>query len=132
MADNPSSTVDETPISPIRARVNSDLDNKLSQRPDAKDLIDRNILPDSNAAPALQAHQKELEMNMRRNSLETKLQARPKAEELIREGILEGMAHLFFLSFCSLALLCLLDLFSCWSIGWVELTLVENEDPTKE
>jgi hypothetical protein len=49
-----------------------------------------NILPDSNAAPALQAHQRELEKHMRRDSLENKLQNRPKPEDLIREGILEA------------------------------------------
>jgi len=48
-----------------------------------------NILPDSNAAPALQAHQRELEKHMRRDSLENKLQNRPKPEDLIKEGILE-------------------------------------------
>jgi hypothetical protein len=49
-----------------------------------------NILPESNAAPALQAHQRELERHMRRDSLEKHLQRRPTAEELVKEGILEG------------------------------------------
>ena len=49
-----------------------------------------NILPDSTAAPALQGQQKELERHMRSDSLEQKLQQRPKAEELIKEGILEA------------------------------------------
>lgn len=49
-----------------------------------------NILPDSNAAPALQGQQKELEKHMRSDSLEHKLQQRPKPEELIKEGILEA------------------------------------------
>jgi RPEL repeat protein len=53
-------------------------------------LIIGNILPDTNAAPALQAHQKELEKHMRRDSLENKLQKRPKPEDLVREGILEA------------------------------------------
>jgi hypothetical protein len=48
-----------------------------------------NILPDSSAAPALQKSQKELEKHMRKDSLEKKLQERPKVDELIREGILE-------------------------------------------
>jgi hypothetical protein len=46
-------------------------------------------LPDSSAAPALQAHQRELEKHMRRDSLEKQIQNRPKPEDLIREGILE-------------------------------------------
>jgi len=37
----------------------------------------------------LQAHQRELEKHMRRDSLENKLQNRPKPEDLIKEGILE-------------------------------------------
>ena len=47
-----------------------------------------NILPDSTAAPALQGHQRELEKHMRADSLEHKIQQRPKAEDLIKEGIL--------------------------------------------
>ena len=49
-----------------------------------------NILPDSTAAPSLQGQQKELERHMRSDSLEQKLQQRPKPEELIKEGILEA------------------------------------------
>ena len=48
-----------------------------------------NILPDSTAAPAIQGQQKELQKHMRKDSLEQKLQSRPKPEDLIREGILE-------------------------------------------
>ena len=48
-----------------------------------------NILPDSTAAPAIVGQQKELQKHMRKDSLEQKLQQRPKPEDLIREGILE-------------------------------------------
>lgn len=48
-----------------------------------------NILPDSTAAPALQANQRSLEKRMRADSLEQKIQHRPKPEELVKEGILE-------------------------------------------
>ena len=48
-----------------------------------------NILPDSSAAPALQGQQKELEKHMRADSLEQKIQHRPKPEELVKEGILQ-------------------------------------------
>lgn len=48
-----------------------------------------NILPVSNAAPALQGQQRELEKHMRADSLEQKLQQRPRLEELVKEGILE-------------------------------------------
>ena len=49
-----------------------------------------NILPDTTAAPALQEKQKELDKHMRMNSLEQKLQNRPKPEELVKDGILEA------------------------------------------
>lgn len=61
-------------------------------RPDAKDLKDRNILPDSSAAPGLQEKQRELEKHMRADSLENKLQKRPRPEELVKEGILREEA----------------------------------------
>lgn len=48
-----------------------------------------NILPDTSAAPAIQAQQKELQKHMRMDSLEHKLAQRPTAEELVKEGILE-------------------------------------------
>jgi hypothetical protein len=38
----------------------------------------------------LQANQKALEKHMRADSLEQKLQQRPKPEELVKEGILEA------------------------------------------
>ena len=50
----------------------------------------RNILPGSSVAPALQGHQKELELNMRANNLEKGLQSRPSPEELVKKGILEN------------------------------------------
>jgi len=50
-----------------------------------------NILPESNAAPALQGKEKELAKHMRVNSLEKQLQNRPSPESLVKEGILTGM-----------------------------------------
>jgi hypothetical protein len=49
-----------------------------------------NILSPTSTAPALQANQKALEKHMRADSLEHKLQQRPKPEDLVREGILEA------------------------------------------
>lgn len=40
------------------------------------------------AAPSLQEKQKELAKHMRANSLEQKIQQRPKPEELVKGGIL--------------------------------------------
>ena len=48
-----------------------------------------NILPDSTAAPSIQGQQRELAKHMRADSLEQKLQQRPKPEELLKEGILD-------------------------------------------
>lgn len=48
-----------------------------------------NILPSFNAAPALQANAKELERHMRADSLEHKIQNRPKPEDVISQGILD-------------------------------------------
>lgn len=48
-----------------------------------------NILPDSSAAPAIQGPQRELQKHMRADSLEQKIANRPKAAELVREGILK-------------------------------------------
>ncbi|RCI11939.1 hypothetical protein L249_4606, partial [Ophiocordyceps polyrhachis-furcata BCC 54312] len=82
--------VDETPISPVRpdhARRNS-LENHLMHRPNRSELVDKNILPASSAAPGLQAHQRELERNMLENKLNDKISHRPDPGELIKEGVL--------------------------------------------
>jgi len=82
--------VDKTPISPSRpntARKNS-LEQHLMHRPERKELIDRNILPASTAAPGLQAQQKELEKHMRADSLNEKILHRPSPDELIKKDIL--------------------------------------------
>ena len=73
-----------------RQRITDNLKKGLKQRPEKEELVERNILPDSTAAPALQGQQKELAKHMRKNSLEKQLANRPRPEELIREGILEG------------------------------------------
>ncbi|KAK4142838.1 uncharacterized protein C8A04DRAFT_37887 [Dichotomopilus funicola] len=92
MADKGESNkvVDETPISPSRPnteRKNS-LEFHLSHRPDRQELVNKNILPASTAAPGLQAHQKELEKHMRADSLNEKIAHRPSPEALIKEGVL--------------------------------------------
>ncbi|KND91292.1 hypothetical protein TOPH_04158 [Tolypocladium ophioglossoides CBS 100239] len=88
--------VDETPISPIRpdhARKNS-LENHLMHRPNRSELVDKNILPASSAAPGLLAHQKEaslsgpLERSMLEDKLNDKISHRPSPDELVKEGVL--------------------------------------------
>jgi len=65
------------------------LERKLSQRPEKQELIDYNILPASNVAPALQAAQKELERSRLEDALDAKLKNRPGVEQLVMEGILQ-------------------------------------------
>ncbi|KAJ3526065.1 hypothetical protein NM208_g11359 [Fusarium decemcellulare] len=58
--------VDETPISPIRPnqeRRNS-LEDHLKHRPNRAELVEKNILPASTAAPGLLAHQKEVSQTL--------------------------------------------------------------------
>jgi hypothetical protein len=86
----PKATVDETPISPSRpdpTRKNS-LENHLLHRPERQELVEKNILPASNAAPGLQAQQKELEKHMRADSLNEKIAHRPSPETLLKKDIL--------------------------------------------
>lgn len=64
----------------------------LSHRPEKESLVQRNILPESTAAPSIQGQQKELEKHMRADSLEKHLQARPDKEALLKGGILKGMS----------------------------------------
>ncbi|KAK3291817.1 uncharacterized protein B0H64DRAFT_408192 [Chaetomium fimeti] len=90
MADETIKPVDETPISPSRpnpARKNS-LEFHLSHRPDRQELVKKNILPASTAAPGLQAHQKDLERHMRADSLNEKIAHRPSPEALLKDGVL--------------------------------------------
>lgn len=94
MSDNvPQETqlIDETPISPIRpnqGRKNS-LENHLQHRPERSELVEKNILPKSNAAPGLLAHQKELEKHMLEDKLNDKISHRPDPETLIKGGVLQ-------------------------------------------
>ena len=90
--------VDETHISPIERR--NSLEKHLQTRPDPKDLKDRHILLDTNAAPyvtleppinnstltsgrALQSAAQELERQRATDSLKKGLETRPEKEELI-------------------------------------------------
>ncbi|GJN70559.1 RPEL repeat protein [Purpureocillium lilacinum] len=82
--------VDETPISPVRpdnARKNS-LENHLMHRPNRSELVEKNILPESSAAPGLLAHQRELERSMLEDKLNDKISHRPDPEALVKGGVL--------------------------------------------
>ncbi|KAF8585941.1 hypothetical protein K439DRAFT_1282633, partial [Ramaria rubella] len=64
------------------------LERKLSLRPEKKDLVERNILKDSNVAPALQAARADLQRSQLEDKLDQALQQRPNPEELVKGGIL--------------------------------------------
>jgi len=82
-----SAVVDESPISPARERRDS-LEKRLAQRPPVQDLKNRNILLPTNAAPAIQQAQKELERQQAVDSLKKGLEQRPEREALVERNIL--------------------------------------------
>jgi len=71
------------------SHVRKKLERKLSLRPEKQDLVDRNILKDSNIAPSLQAAQAELQKSQLEDKLGHAIQNRPNPEELVKEGILK-------------------------------------------
>ncbi|KAI9888050.1 MAG: hypothetical protein M1823_000172 [Watsoniomyces obsoletus] len=80
------SKVDETPISPVERR--NSLEKHLQQRPDPKELKDRHILLDTNAAPSIQSTALELERQLAADSLKKGLQHRPDMDELLKRNVL--------------------------------------------
>jgi hypothetical protein len=89
VANLPHSALQARALELERQRNTDNLRKGLNQRPARDDLVQRNILPDSTAAPALQGHQRELDLHMRADSLEKGLQGRPSPEELVKKGILD-------------------------------------------
>jgi len=79
--------IDDSSISPTRADKNI-LEKRLAHRPDVQDLKNRNILMDTNAAPALQSVQHELERQKATDNLRKGLEQRPEREVLIERNIL--------------------------------------------
>ncbi|KAI5808581.1 RPEL repeat protein [Peziza echinospora] len=73
-----------------RTMARDALKTNLEKRAEREELIQRNILADSNASPLVQAHKKELERSMLEDSLKEKLAHRPAPEEVIQKGILEA------------------------------------------
>ncbi|CCM00405.1 uncharacterized protein FIBRA_02435 [Fibroporia radiculosa] len=98
----PMSSAESNPTRPTPARKPSvdpetveKLERRLSLRPDKQDLVERNILKESNVAPSLQAAKDRLERSQLEDKLEHALQQRPKAEELVKDGILQSTQTLF-------------------------------------
>ncbi|RMZ75528.1 hypothetical protein DV738_g5419, partial [Chaetothyriales sp. CBS 135597] len=80
--NTPKLAAEDAPVSPIERR--NSLEKHLQHRPDAKDLKNRHILLDTNAAPrALQATQLELERQQHSDSLRRHLEKRPDREDLV-------------------------------------------------
>ncbi|KFY88083.1 hypothetical protein V500_06581 [Pseudogymnoascus sp. VKM F-4518 (FW-2643)] len=90
MADQTSSAIDETPISPVReARVRQNsLEKHLQHRPEQQQLKDRHILLDTNAAPALQSAAIDLERKLAAQHLKKDLEKRSQRETLVERNIL--------------------------------------------
>lgn len=73
--------VDISPISTSDRR--NSLEKHLQTRPEEQDLKNRHILLDTNAAPALQAKQLELERQRATDNLKKGLEKRPERGELV-------------------------------------------------
>ncbi|KAI8374317.1 uncharacterized protein BYT42DRAFT_615491 [Radiomyces spectabilis] len=66
------------------------LDSLLAHRPDAQELVNKNILKDPKVAPAIQQQRDELSKRKIEDSLRHKINHRPTAEELIEHNILKS------------------------------------------
>ncbi|KAI9314028.1 hypothetical protein BX666DRAFT_1969471 [Dichotomocladium elegans] len=71
------------------ASTETKLDNFLSHRPDAQELVEKNILKDPKVAPALQQHLEDLEKARLQDALRHKIEHRPTRDELVEQHILE-------------------------------------------
>ena len=100
MTDRTPSLSEGVDISPISAsdRRNS-LEKHLRTRPDEQDLKNRHILLDTNAAPALQAKQLELERQRATDNLKKGLGKRPERGELVERELCFFFFFFGFLEF---------------------------------
>lgn len=73
-----------------RAQRRDSLEKHLQHRPDPQELKERHILLDTNAAPALQAAQQDLEKQRVTDSLRKGLEHRPE-RELLEERTLSSL-----------------------------------------
>jgi len=81
----------EVPLrkSSIDEETLKNLEKRLSARPDKQELVNRNVLKDDKGvAPRLIAAKEQLERSQLEDKLDHALQQRPKAEKLVKEGIL--------------------------------------------
>ncbi|KAG2183489.1 hypothetical protein INT43_006495 [Umbelopsis isabellina] len=73
-----------------KKQIQDSLRHKIDSRPTKEDLVEHNILKNTNAAPAIQAQQADLERNRLQNVLGQKIQDRPQPEQLVQQGILQN------------------------------------------
>ncbi|TRM69660.1 hypothetical protein BD626DRAFT_393348, partial [Schizophyllum amplum] len=72
------------------------LEKQLNQRPGRSELVEKNILKDDKGvAPALIANMEKLKRSQLENKLDHALQHRPKPDELVKDGILQGAVRSF-------------------------------------
>ncbi|KAF9965391.1 hypothetical protein BGZ70_004919 [Mortierella alpina] len=71
-------------------KSNEELDKFLKDRPNQKELVERNILKDPKIAPALQHQAEELKRAKLETALAHKIESRPPASELIDHNILHA------------------------------------------
>jgi len=100
--------IDISPISPADRR--NSLEKHLQTRPEEQDLKNRHILLDTNAAPALQAKQLELERQRATDNLKKGLGKRPERGELVDREFsflfFSSRFVFYFLSASTLVFLC--------------------------
>ncbi|KAG8936810.1 hypothetical protein FRC03_001037 [Tulasnella sp. 419] len=87
----PQDKADESALlSPADEEAKAKLEKQLAHRPDRSELVEKNILKNSNAAPALQAAQANLERARLEDKLDHALQQRPDRSELVDKNILKN------------------------------------------
>ncbi|KAJ7594846.1 hypothetical protein C8J56DRAFT_927774 [Mycena floridula] len=89
MSEQPENPVGHPARQPSIDEATLILEKRLKERPDQRELVERNILKDPKVSPALVANKAKLERSQLEDKLEHALQKRPKPEELVKEGILQ-------------------------------------------
>ncbi|KAJ7675059.1 hypothetical protein B0H17DRAFT_946343, partial [Mycena rosella] len=76
----------------VDQETSQQLEQRLKQRPDKADLIERNILKgnDKGISPSLVATKEKLQRSQLEDHLANALAQRPRREELVQKGVLKG------------------------------------------
>ena len=73
-----------------RSQLEDALNSQLEHRPPVSELVEHNILRETNMAPSLQAQAEDLKRSQLEDALNTKLEHRPPVSELVEHNILRG------------------------------------------